>query len=368
MKDIIVIGGGLAGLICSIQLSLKGFTVVLLEKNGYPFHRVCGEYISNEVISYLKSIDCFPEELNPSTITQFKFTSSSGKAASMPLDLGGFGISRFAFDHWLAEKAVKTGVDLRQNTVVDNVQFRDNQFQVTGPNLDVSSNVVIGAFGKRSSLDSNLQRPSFHRRSPFVGVKYHCAIDLPNNEISLHNFPGGYCGVTTVEKEIINICYLVERKVVRKFGDIKTTENEALRKNPHLDHLFRHAEFSWDKPLVVNEISFSSKEVVFEHILMAGDSAGMITPLAGNGMSLAIHGAKLLTNEVSSYLERKIGRSQMEVNYQNLWNHHFKSRLWYGRKIQSLFGNKLSGIAVNLIKKSPLVSRFLMKRTHGNPF
>ncbi len=368
MKDIIVIGGGLAGLICSIQLRVMGFTVILAEKNTYPFHRVCGEYISNEVISYLKKLDCFPEELNPSSITQFKFTSAAGKAASMPLDLGGFGISRFAFDQWLANKALKAGVDVRQNTTVDKVEFHDNKFHVTGKNLDEHARVVIGAFGKRSTLDKNLQRPSFYHRSPFVGVKYHCTVDIPRNEISLHNFSGGYCGVSAVEDDHINICYLIERSVLKKYGDIQMAEKEVLQKNPHLDHLFKHATFLWDKPVTINEISFSRKEVVFEHILMAGDSAGMITPLAGNGMSLAIHAAKLLCKEVASFLNGEIVRREMESNYINSWNRQFKTRLWYGRKIQSLFGNRLSSLAVGLIKNVPPVSKFLMKKTHGTPF
>ncbi|WP_416171529.1 NAD(P)-binding protein [Algoriphagus boritolerans] len=51
-KRIIVVGGGLAGLISSILLARKDRKVLLLEKKIYPFHRVCGEYISNEVLDF----------------------------------------------------------------------------------------------------------------------------------------------------------------------------------------------------------------------------------------------------------------------------------------------------------------------------
>ena len=58
--DIIIIGGGLAGLISAIHLSKAGLSVTLIEKNEYPKHKVCGEYISNEVLAYLQYLDADP--------------------------------------------------------------------------------------------------------------------------------------------------------------------------------------------------------------------------------------------------------------------------------------------------------------------
>ena len=54
--DIAVVGGGLAGLATSIELAKKGYTVVVLEKEKYPFHKVCGEYVSMESWNYLNSL------------------------------------------------------------------------------------------------------------------------------------------------------------------------------------------------------------------------------------------------------------------------------------------------------------------------
>ena len=51
--DVIIIGGGLAGLCNAIHLSKFNKKVLLVEKNEYPKHKVCGEYISNEVLPYL---------------------------------------------------------------------------------------------------------------------------------------------------------------------------------------------------------------------------------------------------------------------------------------------------------------------------
>ncbi len=51
--EIAIIGGGLAGLTAALDLADKGKEVLVIEKNRYPRHKVCGEYVSNEVRPYL---------------------------------------------------------------------------------------------------------------------------------------------------------------------------------------------------------------------------------------------------------------------------------------------------------------------------
>ena len=104
-SEIIIIGGGLGGLIAAHQLAKNGREVLLIEKKSYPFHRVCGEYISNEVRDFLVGENLFPEEIGPSDINKFQLSSIKGNVANMPLDLGGFGISRYALDYFLYKKA-----------------------------------------------------------------------------------------------------------------------------------------------------------------------------------------------------------------------------------------------------------------------
>lgn len=95
--DVIIIGGGLAGLICAKHLSDAQVSVLLIEKNNYPHHKVCGEYVSNEVLAYLKqlNIDVFAHGAIP--IDTLKLSTQSGKILNSKLPLGGFGISRYRF-------------------------------------------------------------------------------------------------------------------------------------------------------------------------------------------------------------------------------------------------------------------------------
>tara|TARA_R110000868_G_scaffold15443_10_gene70442 strand:- start:4173 stop:4553 length:381 start_codon:yes stop_codon:yes gene_type:complete len=116
---VIIVGGGLAGLTSAIHLSKIGVEVILVEKNEYPKHKVCGEYISNEVLPYLKWLDISISELNPTAIKKLQFSTSNGTMISCDLPLGGFGISRFALDEFLYKKAVSNGCVVIQDSVQD---------------------------------------------------------------------------------------------------------------------------------------------------------------------------------------------------------------------------------------------------------
>lgn len=370
MYDVAIIGGGLSGLVNSILLKKEGFSVILFEEKEYPFHRVCGEYISNEVIPFLKANELFPKELNPSDITKFHLTSVAGRSLKMPLDLGGFGVSRYAFDEWLAQKAISLGVELHQKERVSTVNFTTDAFEIASSKGKYEAKIAIGSFGKRTKLDKELNRKFIQKRSPYVGVKYHLKTDLVEpNVIELHNFSGGYCGISRIENEVFNLCYLSHRDNLKAHKDIPKMEAELLCKNPFLNKIFKESDFLFEKPEVINEISFERKEPVHNHVLMSGDSAGMITPLCGNGMAMAIHAAKILSELVTKFLGQEISRKELEDLYQSDWNKTFARRHWAGRKIQSLFGSSFSSeIGVGLGKTFSPVARYLMSKTHGQPF
>lgn len=356
-------------MICANLLAGRGFKVLVVERKAYPFHRVCGEYISNETVPFLKQHALFPDEFNPPQITRFQLTSVNGKSAQAPLDLGGFGISRFAFDHFLYQKAVKAGADFLQNTEVTNVSFTGASFQLQTTDGMLEADLVIGSFGKRSRLDVSLERKFIQERSPYAGIKYHVRLDQPVDLIALHNFKNGYCGISQIEDGKFTICYLTHRNNLRQYGSIPEMERAIMFRNPFIKSIFENATFLFTRPEVINEISFATKAPVENHVLMAGDAAGMITPLCGNGMAMAIHSASVLSELVSRYLKGKLTREQLEGEYISRWTALFAQRLWAGRQIQRLFGSEwTSNLAVNLLQRSRPVADFIMRNTHGQPF
>jgi flavin-dependent dehydrogenase len=204
-----------------------------------------------------------------------------------------------------------------------------------------------------------------------MGVKYHIKTDLPKDVIRLDNFAGGYCGTCKIEDDLYNLCYLTKTENLKSNKDIAAMEDHVLFKNPHLKQLFSNADFVSDKPEVINEISFEKKTLVEHHILFCGDAAGMITPLCGNGMAMAIHSGKLLAEciiQSGGAIDHE-SRLALEKTYQSRWDNQFAMRLKAGRYIQKLLINpQLSNLAINLLKNSPTIAKMVVKSTHGKSF
>jgi flavin-dependent dehydrogenase len=367
-QEVLIVGGGLAGLVASLLLVKEGHQVTLVEKKVYPFHRVCGEYVSNEVLDFLKRNDLLPDFLELPQIDTFEFSDTQGKSVFLSLDLGGFGISRYQLDLWLYQLASKQGVNFLTGISVTDLKFleKEDLFEVKLSDFQVLQlPVVLGAFGKRSKLDQVLERPFFTKRSPYIGVKYHVKAEGSPNTVALHNFQGGYCGFNAIEGGKFNLCYLGSRDQLRAYGSIPEMEQAVLWKNPLLKLIFQESDFLWEKPEVITEINFERKLPVENHLLMLGDAAGLITPLCGNGMAMAMHSALLVTEA----LREGKTRQEVEQHYSRRWNALFYQRLGVGRAIQGLFGSgRGSVIARNLIAHVPFVARTLLKNTHGQPF
>ena len=146
-------------------------------------------------------------------------------------------------------------------------------------------------------------------------------------------------------------------------------ESSILSRNPHLREIFRHGRKCNETPVTISQISFDKKQQVEDHILMVGDAAGMITPLCGNGMSMALHASKLAATQIHQFLSGVISREIMERNYRNTWNKQFAARLRMGRRIQSLFGNqRLLSALMNTGRRFPTIISYLVRKTHGRPF
>ena len=204
-NEISIIGGGLAGLTAAIDLLNRNFKVVVFEKNDYPKHKVCGEFISNEVLPYLEKLGINIESLQPAHIYKTELSTHSGKKIKAKLPLGSFGVSRYKLDAYLANKVYELGGKIVFETV-KTIDFSDDNFTISTQSGEVfHSKVALGAFGKRSNLDIELNRNFIQQKSPWLSVKAHYSGDFPNDLVGLHNFEGGYCGISKVEDNAINI-------------------------------------------------------------------------------------------------------------------------------------------------------------------
>ena len=124
----------------------------------------------------------------------------------------------------------------------------------------------------------------------------------------------------------------------------------------------------FDKPLTISQISFDKKAPVENHILMIGDTAGLIHPLCGNGMAMAIHSAKIAAELVIDHYSGKITRKTLEREYTRRWKEQFSKRLFMGRILGKALQNKtLTKQLLKVVVDFPSVLPRLIKQTHGKP-
>ncbi len=366
--DLIVIGGGLAGLTAALYAVQQGQAVLLIDKHTYPRHRVCGEYVSREVLPLFAELGIDLHALRPKEIDHLVLSSPAGRTVALPLPLGGLGLSRHAFDQFLYQVGEARGVDFALEETVREVGRLGEQFEVKAASgRRWSARAVITAHGKRSNLDRQWERPFFRQRSPYLGVKFHAEWEMPADRVELHNFQAGYCGVSQVETGQVNVCYLTTRDQLKaQGGSLAALEARVLSRNPHLKKVLRAAQRTWEQPLVINEVSFAPKAPVERGMLMAGDAAGLITPLCGNGMAMAIQGGYLAAQQSVAFLKGQKSRAAMEKAYAEEWHQLFRRRLWVGRQVQALFRHgPLSEAAVGAMALLPPVARQVIRLTHG---
>jgi menaquinone-9 beta-reductase len=397
-----IIGGGLGGLCLAIQLAQKGIEVIVFEKNNYPQHKVCGEYISMESWDFLMDLGVELNQLNLPKINQLGVSSENGFMLESPLDLGGFGISRYSLDDYLAQIARKNGVlilenckvmDVKELALIDSnlinsdlnkslntIDLKLNKTELNAinlntiksnkndnkliknnePNYEIITNsgtyqaqIVCGSFGKYAPNFAKLNNEKNAKTPNYIGVKYHIQTDLAPNRIELHNFKDGYCGISKVDNDRYCLCYLSNAT------NLQQSNND-----------FTQSDFLFPKPMVISNIYFHKKETYLNGIFMLGDAAGAITPLCGNGMSMAMRASKLLAHLLHQYFDGQLNKTALINQYDTIWKSNFNTRIWAGRHLQHyVFGKKTSTqIALKTLHYLPSLTQKVIGLTHGKAF
>ncbi|MBK8568160.1 MAG: oxidoreductase [Saprospiraceae bacterium] len=366
-----ILGGGLCCLCLAIQLAQQGIDVILFEKNSYPQHKVCGEYISMESWDFLIRLGVPLHDLNLPEITQLGISSENGFMLNSRLPMGGFGISRYSLDHILCQIARAKGVVVHENCkVLDVENIQESLFEITTSQGKHQAQIVCGSYGKYTP---NFAKPSVEtptKHPNYIGVKYHIQTDLVANRIELHNLKDGYCGILKVDNERYCLCYLTKASNLQQSGnDIKAMEHAILCENPFLKKYLTQSTFLFEKPLAISNIYFYPKGTSINGMLMVGDAAGAITPVCGNGMSMAMRASKLLAELLLVYFEGKCTQEALKTQYSRAWASSFNRRIQAGQYIQHLLGKKTSThLALKTLHYFPAITQKLIGLTHGKAF
>lgn len=371
--DVAIIGAGLAGSAAATLLADRGWRVALFERHRYPHDKVCGEFLSPETEPIFRRLAVWSEleALHPPRLTEVLITAPDGASFRARLPGGATGLSRLRLDPLLAARAVRAGADFRDGTPVISVAGSlDEGFALTLRSTDgrehtLRARAVLGAWGKRATLDRALARPFFRRHHPFLALKAHHVKVQTGPRVELHGFDGGYVGLAAIEDGRTNICLLATEAAFAAAG--RTPDGlfkQMARQNPTIAGRLSGAERVGDL-LAVSQIPFGPKSPVEHDILMLGDSAESISPLAGDGMAMALRSAELVAPLVHDFLETGDAGALM-AGYSSAWTHEFRTRLRLGRLIQPLFLRPhLLSLGLRLVRLVPPLGTHLILATRG---
>lgn len=154
--DVIVIGGGIAGSTCALQLARQGHHTLLLDRQAFPRHKTCGEFMSpetTEMLEYL-GIRLCEQEVKPSTLDHAKIIMPQGGEIVAPLPGLAHGISRYELDRILHEQATAAGVEIVTRATITNIQqLDDDSYEVEAKQgnerIHYRAKTVIGAHGSK---------------------------------------------------------------------------------------------------------------------------------------------------------------------------------------------------------------------------
>jgi flavin-dependent dehydrogenase len=373
--DIIVIGGGPAGSSSAMLLSKKGFSVALIEKKVFPREVLCGEFISREVTEFLEDNSLFEDflKLNPNPITSFRFIGSNGKEIASEFSFRAFALKRSKLDQFLLLKARDEGVKVFQPAEVKDISVSNTGYTILLKSPDnlsiyISSKIIIAAYGKQNILDKILHRHLSSVNSQFNGIKMHVDInsfnDLQQHEIRIYTGTGMYCGLNAVDENTITVCYLYDRE---KFK----TENKKMLEilsceNPKFASLLKENFITLLNSCPVygtGDIYFGARVLTDKGIFYLGDAAGVIAPLAGDGIAIAVQSAQLLTGIL---YKNNLDVLMSSEDYNREWRKQFSGRMHIAGIIQSLIMNKtIEHIGLNIVSFFPFLLPKLIRYTRG---
>lgn len=369
MYDVIIIGGGLAGCSAAIQLAERGRRVLLLEKRVLPAHKLCGEFLSTEVMALFRRLGVLEaaEAAGAHRIRHVRATTSNGAVYEGDLPGTALGLSRYRLDQILFQRAAASGADARDGTEVRGVEGTlDEGFTVTTRADPYEGRVVLGAYGKRGLLDRKLGRSFLNDASPLVAFKAHYEGARLPGLIELHSFPGGYAGLSHVEEGRANLCWIGEARLLKAAGSTpeamierSLTQNESLAARLHS---MRRVSESF---LAVSQVSLARKPAFEQDVCMIGDTAGMIAPLCGDGMAMALRSAELAAPHVEAFLQGGPAGAFRE-GYAAAWKQAFCLRVRLGRWMhRSYLRPAVAGAVVRACRWTPGLGRWLICQTRG---
>lgn len=296
IADVLIVGGGLAGCAAAIGLARAGSKVVLLEREIGPQHKVCGEFLSEEALRYLRDLGVDVAAMGAAPIHRVRLAGGAGiSEASLPF--AAMSLTRRRLDAELLRLAESIGVDIRRGFQVRSLDVSAGNWRAKAADgLQVTAAAVFLATGKHDFPGKS--RPK-GKQSNLMAFKMYWRLEERqraelSDHVELMTYRGGYGGLQLVEEGAANLCCLVERTRFQELGGRWQELLSAMQADcALLTRRLAGAEPLLAKPLAISSIPYGFVREQSEGLWSLGDQAAVIPSFTGDGMSIALHSGML---------------------------------------------------------------------------
>lgn len=369
--DVIVAGAGIAGSSAAIQLARAGHRTLLLDRQAFPRHKTCGEFMSpetREMLEYL-GIDLLQLEEPARPMEQARIYLPGGGEIVAPLPGNAWGISRYELDVLLHRKARAEGVEILTQAAVTGISQREDRWYEAEVKLGNSkaryeARAVIGAYGTRRPKGLGEFGGTHRDEKVYVGVKSHYTGLEPENRVELYFSEHGYTGISPIQNGMANVAALLALDYVQGAGkSVPDILQGAAVNHPKLANRLKTAVPVQGTQVSVAPVRLSTAPEPWSTFPHIGDALLMIPPLCGDGMSIALRSALLCSDWTSRYLQGKVSRDEWENGYIQEAGREFGDLLRRARTVQKLAFSPMNRYYPGITRLFPGLASYVVKAT-----
>ncbi len=309
MWDVLIAGAGPAGSVAGTILARAGARVLMVDRARFPRSKLCGDSISPGTLAVLRRLNLANRlERRGSPIEGWVLTGPRGARVEgrYPKPLLGRAVSRSALDCWLLEDAIAAGVEFEERVVVRKALIHQEGSGRSDVHVDgilvrghhardvaLRARVTIAADGRRSPLafGLGLVRHPMRPRRWAVGA-YFDGVTGMSSLGELHIRPGHYLGVASLPDGVTNVCLAGSRETLTCMSSPEQALRVAIDRDEALRERFAGARVV-APPAVLGPLAIDAKAAGLPGLLLAGDAAGFIDPMTGDGLRFAVRGGEL---------------------------------------------------------------------------
>lgn len=303
--DVLIIGGGPAGLAAGIVFGRHGLRTMVCEKRSLPANKACGEGVMPTGVAYLERLGVKPqrhiEHYFP--FEGIRYFSPMGKTASAAFREGvGWGIPRLELSRALLQRAMEIDC-LEIHTEIQATPIRvdgggeSKRLSVKVGKDIINTRLLVGADG----LNSAVRRWAGLQGAKGVyqrwGARQHFEIAPWGREVEVHWNNGLEAYITPCGENLVGVAFLWDRKRHSALPGGDRLIPALLNTFPVLVERLRNACVS-DGALAVGPLQRNAVRPVADGVLLIGDAAGYLDALTGEGISLALAQAIALEDTV----------------------------------------------------------------------